>query len=281
MIYKLGRKPRRWDHRRLQLSKYLDIGKLPPTPPIVRYSPAVLRAGGYRMLLNNLLGCCVPAGIFHLFMQMAANAGRPMPAPSDADVIALYSAIGGYVLGDPSTDNGCDMLTALNYARNTGISVGGVIHKVGAFVEINLADPDEFAAATWLFGGTFNAANMPAAVQGASSWCNVPANLSGDWEPGSWGGHCFDTADATLLTIAAKTRGFWACLKQLFKAQPDGTQYDMVTWGALIPTDTSFIRAFCDECYAVIAADWLEDNGKCPAGFDVATLTDDLAVVSA
>ena len=259
--WKLGRNPSPPDDRNLKLTKYLTIGKLPPTPQSVRYSTAVLRVGGYRMLLNDTLGCCVPAEMFHTVMQHAANAGHPMPVPSDAEVISLYSAIGGYVPGDPSTDNGCDMLTALNYWRNTGITINGVVHKIGAFAQINLADPDEINAALWIFGSTFDGVNLPAAMQNSNFWGNIPSDLSGDWEPGSWGGHCVGQADATL--------------------DPNLDLYQTVTWGGLMATDATFMKAYCDEAYVVISQDWLADNGQCPAGFDIAALTDDLTSVSA
>src|ERR1035437_2503024 len=102
MIGKLGKLPVRFDDRTFKLSDYIRV--LPTAPPLVDWS---VKVPAYGMLCNDSLGCCVIAGMMHLAMQQRASAVLPVVFPSDADVIAAYSAIGGYVPGDPSTDNGC------------------------------------------------------------------------------------------------------------------------------------------------------------------------------
>lgn len=253
MARQLGCQPKRVDSRTLRLARYLDKTKLPAAPETVIYSEAVPQPG---MLLNDQLGCCVPAGAMHLALYQAANDGHPLPMPSDEEVIRAYSAIGGYVPGDPDTDNGCTMLDALRYWRREGIVIGGKAHKIGAFAEINLQDAQEVASALWLFGGLYAAFDLPAAAEELTSWSGLPTELVGDWMPGSWGGHCVTIPDV---------RGSAA-----------GDTYGVCTWGGITPMDPCFWQAYASEAYVVLSEDWLGRDGRCPAGFNKATLLADL-----
>ena len=69
------------------------------------------------------LGDCVIAGGYHVEAVWTGNAGQLFTA-TDAQIVADYGAIGGYVPGDPSTDNGCDEQTAFNYWTKTGFANG-------------------------------------------------------------------------------------------------------------------------------------------------------------
>src|ERR1700690_965513 len=131
MGLKLGKLPPRYDARTFKLAQYIET--LPTAPPLVDWTGKVPE---YGMLLNDKLGCCVIAGVMHLAMQQRAAAGLPVAVPSDDDVIAMYSAIGGYVPGDPATDCGCSMLDALNYWRQEGLTFGGTTHKIRAFAAV-------------------------------------------------------------------------------------------------------------------------------------------------
>jgi hypothetical protein len=248
---KLGKRAPRRDYRTLRLARYLRPA-LPTPPPAVDWSGPVAAQGGYGMLLNDRLGDCVIAGMLHLAMQQADNVGSPL-TPSDADALTAYEAIGGYSPADPSTDEGCVMLDALNAWRTNGIIINGKLHKIGAFASVNWHNPVELQAAHWLFGGVLFGLDLPAAVQDANEWADPP-NLNGDNTPGSWGGHC-------VLSCAFSS----------------GWQFG--TWGDLMPVTPGFIAAYADEAYAVISPDWFLPSGECPDGFDVAQLQADLAVL--
>ena len=250
---KLGKQPKRSDRRTFQLARYLKVSELPAAPPAVDWSKAVPH---YGMLLNDQLGDCVIAGMMHLAMGWQATAGQTPAAPSDAEVLAAYSAIGGYNPADPSTDQGCNMLDALNYWRSTGLTLGGQKSQILAFAEVNLADPDELKAALWLFGGLFTGFQMPQSAENATSWTVPSCGPHGKGKPGSWGGHC-----APL--IAENGTG-------AFKA---------ITWGGLMPTAHNFVSDYCEEAYAVLSAAWIETNGHAPCGFDLAALQADLAAL--
>jgi hypothetical protein len=250
---KLGKQPKRCDRRTLQLARYLKISELPAAPPAVDWSKAVPQ---YGMLLNDQLGDCVIAGMMHMAMGWQANAAQMHTAPSDAEVVAAYSAISGYNPADPSTDQGCNMLDALNYWRNTGLTIGGRKSQIVAFAEVDLANATEIKAALWLFGGLFTGFQMPESAENAASWIVPSCGLHGKGKPGSWGGHC-----APLI------------------AENNGGGFKAITWGELMPTAHNFVCDYCEEAYAVLSTAWIEKNGDAPSGFDLAALQADLAAL--
>ncbi|HTX34565.1 MAG TPA: hypothetical protein VME43_06070 [Bryobacteraceae bacterium] len=250
---KLGKQPKRSDQRTFKLSKYLKISELPAAPPAVDWTKAVPH---YGMLLNDQLGDCVIAGMMHLAMGWQANAGQTPAAPSDAEVIATYSAIGGYNPSDPTTDQGCNMLDALNYWRNTGISIGGAKSQIVAFAEVDLKNDAEVKAALWLFGGLFTGFQMPVSAENATTWSVPSCGLHGKGKPGSWGGHCAPLA-----------------------AENASCGFEAITWGGLMPTTHNFVSDYCEEAYAVLSPAWIETSGQAPSGFDLAALQADLAAL--
>ena len=250
---RLGKLPKRDDPRTFKLSKYLKSAELPAAPPVVDWSKSVSQ---YGMLLNDQLGDCVIAAMMHLVMGWQSNAGQTPSAPSDAEVVAAYSAIGGYNPSDPSTDRGCNMLDALKYWRTTGISIGGTTNRIAAFAAVDLTNQAEVKSALWLFGGLFAGFEMPLSVQEASSWTVAAHFPHGKSKPGSWGGHCAPLA-----------------------AEDGGGGFHAITWGALMPTTTQFITDYCEEAYAVLSTDWIAQNGKAPCGFDLTALQSDLATL--
>ena len=250
MQFKLGKLPPRHDPRTFKLSDYVQ--SLPAAPPLVDWTGKVPE---YGMLSNDKLGCCVIAGMMHLAMQQRGAAGLPVVVPSDDDVIAAYSAIGGYVPGDPGTDCGCNLLDALNYWRQQGLTFGGVNHRITAFAAVKLHDPAELASALWLFGGTLDGYALPASVQGQSAWKAPHGKLRGRTAPGSWGGHCVEDP------------------------YDKGGSLEVISWGGEIPVYYGFRDAYCDESYVVFTPEWIDANGNSPCGFKRDALLADLAVL--
>jgi hypothetical protein len=52
----------------------------------------------------------------------------------------------------------------------------------------------------------------------------------------------------------------------------------VVTWGQLLRMTWAFWEAYCDEAYAILSQDFLEEN-KTPDGFDLVALKADLKAV--
>lgn len=236
--FKLGKTTKRIDGRTLKLAKYLP--QLPPIPAGCGWTRAMREIG---MLGNDTAGDCVEAGYGHLVESWTANTGSEFVF-GDNEVIDSYSSLTGYVPGNESTDRGTDMLTALNYWRQTGLSG----HKIKAFAEINPANLDQLRAAIYLFGGAYVGVNLPVACMRSSVWDSTSGPYAG--------GHCIP-----LLDYCAA--GWFWC----------------ITWGQIVPCSAGFIQANCDEAYACVSSNFLNRAGETPVGFDLASLNADLAAV--
>ena len=255
-LMKLGKRERRTDPRTLQLRDYLDPVKLPEPPAEVSYC---VKVPSWPMLLNDVLGDCVIAAMGHMVQQWTfyASGGAHMLVMADAEAQAAYSAIGGYVPGDPETDNGIVLLDALNYWRKRGIVVAGQLHQIAGYVQVNQLDPLEMLQATWLFANRLTGVQLPRSVQGRPDWTvpdggiYTPAGM-----PGGWGGHCVPNMARSPETDTC------------------------ITWARRLKMSHNFFSDYVDECYAVLSPDWFGSLGKSPQGLNVEQLRADLRAIS-
>ena len=107
-----------------------------------------------------------------------------------------------------------------------------------------------------IFGNCYVGLMMPLSAQTQSIWSVPPGGPVGHGAPGSWGGHA--------VPVVAY--------------DPEGLT--VVTWGALKRMTWGFWAAYCDEAYAILSPDYLEQKGGksvVPAGFDLQQLQEDLA----
>jgi len=222
---KLGKQPARHDPRTLNLAKYL-VGDfrlseaLPPPPAHCSYQEKITNGPGWPMMLNDELGDCTVACAGHMIQQWTAYAGKSF-VPSDDEILSAYEAVGGYVPGNPDTDNGAVILDVLNFWRKTGI--GG--HKILAYVQVNPLLEDEVKTALQLFGNVYLGVQLPVSAQTTDYW----AAASGpDGQPGSWGGHAIPLVDYDK-------------------------EYYVITWGERLMMTPTFLKNYCDEAYAVLS----------------------------
>jgi hypothetical protein len=243
----LGKRRPRLDARTLEFAKYAMA--LPP-PPVAKFYQA--KVHGWPMFMNDSLGDCVPAAMGHMVEQWDMYAdiiGKPV---TDADVLKAYEGIGGYVPGDPATDNGCDMLTSLNYWRNTGIAG----HSIMAYAKVNPMSTVSVRNSIVLFGNCYIGLALPLYVQGSDDWQLAGHSVLADQkEPGSWGGHCVPLVGYS------------------------GHGLHFISWSGSLRMSWEFFTTYCDEAYAVVTKDWIRADGKSPSGFDIDTLTADLVKV--
>jgi hypothetical protein len=179
-----------------------------------------------------------------------ANAGTEATV-TDADVLAAYTAVGGYNPADPSTDQGAAIIDVLNYWRRTGIAG----HKITAFMGMAAVNHTHVLQAISLFGGVDIGVQLPAAVQDTGNRWPAPTDPADPaWAPGSWGGHSVHAVDYN----------------------PEGVT--VVTWGELTTVDWTFWDLYLDECWAIVSPDILA-GAVDPQGFDLAQLQADLAAL--
>src|SRR5580658_6278069 len=156
--FRLGRKRPVARCPRLSLSNYLTR-KLPAPPAELSYTKPAAAALA-EVYENDTLGDCVIAGMAHVVGVLTGNAGGPPFLYTNQQIIGLYSAIGGYVPGDPATDQGCDEQTALNYWENHGAPAGST-HKIAGWLSVDGSDPTEVRTALWLFENLYFGMELP------------------------------------------------------------------------------------------------------------------------
>lgn len=247
-LHQLGKRAKKIDPRTLMLAKYLPA-KLEAPPTSMGYIDLV---PSWPMMGNDVLGDCTAAAAGHMEQQWSAYANPPGFVPSDEDVVKLYSATGGYIVGEPQTDNGAMMIDVLNYLRSTGLAG----KKILAYAEINMAGDawmEEIKQSVDLFGNAYIGVQLPVTVQGQGLW-NVPKmGPIGNGSPGSWGGHCVPIV------------GYG----------PTGVK--VISWGMVIEVTWNFLKAYCDEAYAVLSLLWISQvYDKAPSRFNIQQLQADL-----
>jgi hypothetical protein len=250
-LVKLGKKPAVHDARTLKLKKYAVA--LPPAPAEVSWITKLTAALSLPMYGNDEVGDCVEAAAGHMEEQWNFYAGHPYQ-PTDADIIAAYSAVGGYVPGDPNTDNGTDMLSFLKWWRSVGL--GAAQRKIGAFLAVDWTNDAEVRLAIQLFGNVFLGVLLPTWVQGLNAWTVPDGGIyTPAGQPGGWGGHC--------IPLVASSPESHTC----------------VTWGTTLKMSHNFLADYGEEAYCILSKDWIEKSGVAPNGFDLAQLQADLAAL--
>ena len=251
----LGKQPARVDPRTFQFARYL-AAKLPSPRRAVDWTRGITN---WPMYGNDTLGDCVEAASGHHIEVWEEYAqGNTTNIPTDEQIVQAYSGDTGYVPGDPSTDNGTDMLSFLNYWRKTG--VGG--HKILAYVKLAPGNMTHLKLAVEWFGGAFIGLQLPVSAQGQNVW-TTPGSLTGSGEPGSWGGHC-------VPVVGYKKR-------HLPNSRHNGTT--VVTWGQTLHMTADFYRVYSDEAYALLSEDWIAKTGLSPSQFDLSALQSDLVLL--
>jgi hypothetical protein len=126
---RLGRQPTTDTQRRMRVPFRSVAATLAPAPDTCDWSGAITPAG-WLILLNDELGDCGPASMYHGVMSWGITHSTTY-TPSNADVTAFYSLAGGYKPGRPWTDGGVNNPTMLSVAQKTGMGIGGVYHQIG------------------------------------------------------------------------------------------------------------------------------------------------------
>lgn len=241
---KLGKQAVRHDARTLRLARYTTA--LPDPPSSIDWSGQLSNLG---VMLNDSLGDCTCAAIGHIVQTWTSQTQDQQVILSDQDILTLYEQSCGYDPDDPSTDQGGIELDVLNYWRKNPV----VGHSLDAFCAIQPGDIKDIQNGVWLFGAVYIGLALPITAQTQDVW--DLGDLSGNGAPGSWGGHavCVVSYDETGLTC--------------------------ITWGQLKRMTWTFWKSYTDEAYALLSPDWIGVSGDAPSGFDMATLTTDLAAI--
>ncbi|HEV2353215.1 MAG TPA: hypothetical protein VGR89_03185 [Puia sp.] len=244
----------------------MDLTALPAPPVVVDYSTRI-PADGWGMCMNGPdpanppqipdgIGDCTFAEATHDTLAQSIYAGDVPVTIPNSSLLTGYHAVGGYVLGEPSTDNGCVIQQVLSYRRKTGLlDSNGNLHKILAFGQ--LKNLDNFAmvkTALYIFGSIDIGVNFPSAAMTQFDEGLPWAPVRGD---SIEGGHC-------------------VCVQRFDPTVSDG-YIKVVTWGQEQAVRLSWWDAYVEEAWCIITQDWLSTvSDETLNGLDLAQLNTDL-----
>lgn len=216
--------------------------KLSP-PASAGWYPSV-SPSAWGMLGNSTVGDCVAAAAFHS-QQLWEKAAQSVDTGfTDAQALAMYSAISGYDPRKPSTDVGATLQDGLGYWRSPGLTGPNGNYKIEAFAEIDYRNLDLVKQCVADFGVCYAALEVP-----SSAMSQFDAGQPWDVVKRSQieGGHCVPIVgyDATYLYV--------------------------VTWAAVQKVTYAFYNKYFEENWVPIDADWQSKTGLTPSGLDGAS----------
>ena len=243
---KLGRKPRGHDERipKMATLRKTSAAPLPPIPASVDYTNGMPQYLG--VMLNDILGDCTAAAAGHAIQVWSFNALGKLITPSDEDIESLYEVSGGYVPGDPSTDNGaCEQVVLADWMSSPAL----LKNQLLAYVEIDVTDQTEVQRSTYECGIVYIGFDVPAYLMETST---DPGSVW-DYDP---------NADNTIV-------GGHAVVIAGYDTEGN---LKLNSWGNWYTMTPAFWNQFVDEAYALANPDWIKATGNTPAGLSVSSL---------
>lgn len=212
---KLGRKPPTKEQKAKAPRLMAYMRALPPAPPEVDNTADAV----YRMYENDRFGDCTIAGAANYFSTVAAREGECL-AFDDKEVVDYYLHLSG------GKDEGLVEIDVLERLTSHGFPLDPC-RKLAAWVRLDTRDLESMKSAVSVFWCLYLGVSLPIAAQSQPIW-DVGSNLSGDYEPGSWGGHAIVWPKYTV----------------------DGPEF--VTWGELKKATWPWLRTYCEEAYCLL-----------------------------
>lgn len=240
MDVKFGRKARVFDPKVKQMSAV--FGQLPTAPESIDWSHNITNFG---MMLNDRLGCCTCAAVYHARQIWTANTLTEQ-TESDNYVLSLYEEATGYNPSNPSTDQGGVEQYVLSYLLNSGIPLAdGSRDKILGFMEVNCKNINDVKLTIAEFGVAYIGFDVP-----NSLFANgAPSQL---WTV---------STDQNL----AMTRGGHAVVLVAYDTEGP----TCISWGLKYKMTWDFFIKYTEEVYAIIDKSWLMTSGKTPMNIDL------------
>lgn len=238
MSFKLGRLPRSFNPKIMHMSAIFGARNIPVPPETVDWTKGITDFG---MMMNDTLGCCTCAAVFHARQIWTANILVEQTEP-DACILKLYEAATGYNPSDPSTDQGGIEQNVLSYIMNTGIPLGnGNTDKISAFMEVDPRNIQDVKVTINDFGVAYIGFGVPESIYDETG---MPKTI---WE--------YDPLHSTV-------EGGHAIICVGY----DADYVTIVSWGGLYKMSWEFFTHYVDEVYAICSSDWISSTGKTPLG---------------
>ena len=204
------------------------------------------------MMGNDTVGDCVFAGIGHTIMLLTSEGSGKAAKFTTENILKAYSDVTGYDPNDPNSDQGTNMLDAMNYWKNHGIvDANGNMHKIGAFVTLDVSNLDEVLEAAYIFDNVQLGINFPDSAMDQF-------NNGQPWEVVK--GAKNDGGHATPILLG------W-----------DGNYLYVATWGKIQKMSKAFYEKYAEEGYLAFSIEFINGDGESPDGFKLAELQYDVA----
>jgi hypothetical protein len=162
------------------------------------------------ILGNDTLGDCTEACSYHLQALREGASNRTVFHPSLSQVITTYSRDGGYVPGQPNTDNGCDELTVLQNAKNLGITNGNFpkqIDKLVGYIAVDPTNTELVRRCIQMFVGGVMCLELPDSWYRSFTPGMTWELVNGVYTPNSANGHCVAIVDENNSVLKLNTWG--------------------------------------------------------------------------
>jgi hypothetical protein len=196
------------------------------------------------MMLNDQLGDCTCAAVYHAMQVWSFNAGGTLVTQPDGDVERLYILACGYNPRIPGEGPGGNEQHVLTYLLKNGAPIGpngATRHKITAFVEVDPRNTDDVKRTINDCGVAYIGFNVPESMDPSVM---VP--------PAVW---TYDPQKATPV-------GGHAVVLAGYNNQ--GAR--VISWGQYYTMTWEFFAHFVDEVYAIADGEWIEAKGTTPGG---------------
>jgi hypothetical protein len=246
--FKTGRLHRTYDSRVPHMSALTAGQALQPPPASVDWTKGMPSNLG--MMLNDSLGDCTCAAVYHAMQVWSFNASGTMDTQPDFNVEKLYVLACGYNPRIPGEGPGGNEQHVLTYLLKKGAPIGpkgAHRNKIAAFVEVDPRNVDDVKRTINDCGLAYIGFNVPQSLNPAVA---MP--------PPVW----------TYDPLKAKPIGGHAVVL----AGYDNQGVKVISWGQYYTMTWEFFAHFVDEVYAIADAEWIEKNGSTPGGLTLAEL---------
>jgi hypothetical protein len=248
--FRLGRLARSHDPRIPHYSALVAGKSLPAPPTQVDYTKGM--PGNLGMMLNDTLGDCTCAAVYHALQVWSFNAtkGKSIDTEPDSDVEKLYELACGYKPQNGGEGPGGNEQHVLTYLLKKGAPFGPqgqTTHKIAAFVEVDPRNLNDVKSTIADCGLAYIGFNVPQYI--------VPTNGP---PPSIWDVENKDTniVGGHAVVLAGYT--------------PTGAR--VISWGSYYTMTWSFFAKYVDEAYAIADSTWIDAGGETPAGLTMAQL---------
>lgn len=223
-MFCLGRNPAQFD---LNVPKLMELKLNIDILPAI--SDSWKKIQYWPMLMNDQIGNCTIASAGHIIEYWNYVGNLFLPTMTDLEAEVIYSIIGKYVSGNPSTDNGCVELDVLNYFQSHGVMAASKIVSLTKFLSVPRTDLQQIKSSIYHLGNCYLGYNLPSNAASQTDLWSVDPNAQIE------GGHAIPAV------------GYDDTQNLLY----------VVSWGTIVPVTYDFHVKYCEEAWSLYSDAWV------------------------